>query len=243
MFETEPRVFNPTESNNYNPDNQLIGMAMWTPFKKAWVEQVADFQSKFDILNWDEFNEFSAVKTFLQALPNDCVLHLANSMAVRYASYLEQEIDGKNITIRSNRGTSGIDGCTSTAVGEALTTDKPVYLLTGDVAFLYDLNALWNEKLPDNLKIIVLNNQGGRIFEMIDGPKAMGNASNYQTTPQTGSIKKLVKHFDLNYSTVKNTIKLKQKLILMEESSKSIVLEIKTIPQNNVSFYDNFKAL
>ncbi len=243
MSETEPRVVSPTESITYNPENQLIGMAMWSPFKKAWVEQITDFQSKFEQLDWNEFNEFSAAKTFLKALPNDCVLHLANSMAVRYASYLEKELDGKNITIRSNRGTSGIDGCTSTAVGEAFTTDKPVYLLTGDVAFLYDINALWNEKLPNNLKIVVLNNNGGRIFEMIDGPKAMGNASNYQTTPQTGSIKKLVKHFDLNYSKVKNTIKLKQKLILMEKSTQSIVLEIVTIPQNNADFYGNFKAL
>jgi 2-succinyl-5-enolpyruvyl-6-hydroxy-3-cyclohexene-1-carboxylate synthase len=242
MFDTEPLVVNPTSEMEYSPDEELVGMAMWSPFKKAWVEQVADFQKKFEQLDWNEFNEFSAVKTFLQTLQNDCVLHLANSMAVRYVSYLEKELEGKNILIRSNRGTSGIDGCTSTAVGEALMTKKPVYLITGDVAFLYDINALWNEKLPENLKIIILNNQGGRIFEMIDGPIAMGDAMRFQVTEQQGSLKKWAKQANITYFKARNTEKLNEKSAQLTKAKSIALLEIISNPPENSRFYSQFKA-
>lgn len=243
MFETEPLVVNPTESITYNPKNQLIGMAMWSPFKKAWVEQAADFQTKFEQLDWDEFNEFSAVKTFLQAVPNDCILHLANSMAVRYVSYLEKELEGKNITIRSNRGTSGIDGCTSTAVGDAFTTQKPVYLLTGDVAFLYDINGLWNEKLPHNLKIVVLNNNGGGIFELIPGPAIMEDALHFQTTNHAISIKKVAKTYELTYTKATKFTQLTKTLKKLAISPKACIINIKTKTEQNKTFYKLFVSL
>jgi 2-succinyl-5-enolpyruvyl-6-hydroxy-3-cyclohexene-1-carboxylate synthase len=100
----------------------------------------------------------------MENIPAGSQLHLANSMAVRYANYLHLP-NINEVEVFANRGTSGIDGCVSTAVGAALATDAQVYLLVGDVAFFYDRNALWNNFLPSNLTIILENNSGEEFSE------------------------------------------------------------------------------
>lgn len=87
----------------------------------------------------------------LQKLPESSHLHLANSLSVRYANFIG--IKNKDIQVWANRGTSGIDGSTSTAVGHAITEkDKNHFLITGDVAFFYDRNAFWHKYPYPNLK-------------------------------------------------------------------------------------------
>src|SRR5690554_7562077 len=88
------------------------------------------------------------------------------------------------ICVFCNRGTSGIDGCTSTAIGAATTTSDITTLITGDVSFLYDSNALWNHYLPKNLKIIVINNGGGGIFRILPGhQRSEEHTSELQSRP------------------------------------------------------------
>ena len=114
-------------------------------------------------------NEAAAALAVLQSVPAEAVVHLANSMPVRWAQWLWMPEPGQRVW--ANRGASGIDGCTATAVGYARKTDLPVLLLTGETAFQYDRNGLWcGEPLPKNLRIVVLNNGGGVIFRLIDGP-------------------------------------------------------------------------
>ena len=71
------------------------------------------------------------------------------------------------ITVFCNRGTSGIDGSTSTALGAAYATQKPTTLVTGDLSFFYDSNALWNNYIQKDVRIIIINNSGGWIFKII----------------------------------------------------------------------------
>jgi 2-succinyl-5-enolpyruvyl-6-hydroxy-3-cyclohexene-1-carboxylate synthase len=72
----------------------------------------------------------------------------------------------------ANRGTSGIDGCVSTAVGCAIANpDKQVFLFVGDLSFFYDSNALFYSPFPANLRIVIVNNSGGNIFRLIEGTK------------------------------------------------------------------------
>ncbi len=103
----------------------------------------------------------------LQRLPAGSDVHLANSTPARYVQLFER---GEGLRYFSNRGTSGIDGCTSTALGAAYATQRPTTLITGDVAFLYDSNAFWNGLMPQNLRVVVIDNGGGNIFRYIDGP-------------------------------------------------------------------------
>jgi 2-succinyl-5-enolpyruvyl-6-hydroxy-3-cyclohexene-1-carboxylate synthase len=106
-----------------------------------------------------------------RAVPEGAVVHLANSTAARYAQLTEWRAH----RLHANRGVAGIDGCTSTAVGDALAhPDVPVVLVTGDQAFFYDLNGLWVRPLPRNLSVIVVNNGGGGIFRWLPGPAESG---------------------------------------------------------------------
>jgi len=102
----------------------------------------AAFQLKFSQLDWLGYHEFSVVNFILEKLNSNDILHLSNSMPIRYVSFLmnNKSIENK---IYANRGTSGIDGCSSTALGNALVSDQNVKLITGDVAFFYDVNAFF----------------------------------------------------------------------------------------------------
>ena len=126
--------------------------------------------------------DWSAVQVVLDHLPNGSVLHLANSMPVRYANLCGLRESGA-VRVSANRGVSGIDGCLSTAVGAALATDQVVTLIIGDVAFFYDRNALWSAPIPANLRIVLLNNDGGHIFRMIDGSNRQPELETYFETP------------------------------------------------------------
>ncbi len=127
--------------------------------------------------------EFHFTDTLLRHLPENSVLHIGNSMPVRYVNYLGIPPE-KNITVSANRGTSGIDGILSTAVGQAVSTDAIVTCLIGDVSFQYDINALWNTFVPKNLRIVVINNHGGNIFRIIDGPDRQAELEDYFVTKQ-----------------------------------------------------------
>ena len=101
-----------------------------------------------------------------QKLPANAVVHLANSTAVRTA-----QLSTVYATVCCNRGINGIEGSMSTAVGYAAANPhKPVFLVIGDLSFFYDQNALWNTNLPANLHIMLINNEGGAIFDTLPLP-------------------------------------------------------------------------
>lgn len=180
------------------------------------------------------FCDLTAVHYILNELEADTHLHLANSMPVRYAQLFATRPD---IRYFSNRGTSGIDGCTSTCVGMTTVIDKPTVLITGDLAFLYDSNALWNKYLKPNLKIIVLNNGGGNIFQMIDTSPEIEPVLQYFTTPQSVQIKPLTEAYGLQYVYVDNFKQLSTIFESFLHLSAPAVMEIKTDPNINVQAY------
>lgn len=111
--------------------------------------------------------DLTVFERILQRIPPGSDVHLANSTPARYVQLFER---GEGLRFFSNRGTSGIDGCTSTAVGAAHASQRPTTLITGDVAFLYDSNAFWNTYGSAHLRVIVIDNGGGNIFRYIEGP-------------------------------------------------------------------------
>ncbi|MFN3875846.1 MAG: thiamine pyrophosphate-dependent enzyme, partial [Flavobacteriales bacterium] len=111
--------------------------------------------------------DLKAFEIILQRIPEGSDVHLANSTPARYAQLFDRKA---GLRWFSNRGASGIDGCTSTAVGSAFATQRPTTLITGDTAFLYDSNAFWNRHLSPLLRVIVMDNGGGNIFRYIEGP-------------------------------------------------------------------------
>jgi 2-succinyl-5-enolpyruvyl-6-hydroxy-3-cyclohexene-1-carboxylate synthase len=127
-------------------------------------------------------------------------LHIANSMSVRYANVLATENEWSGVF--ANRGTSGIDGCVSTAIGAASVNGQSTLLIVGDVAFLYDRNGLLTGNLPQNLKIVVLNNAGGNIFRMIDGPGSLPELETFFETRHSFSAQRTCEDSGIAYFRV-----------------------------------------
>ena len=150
--------------------NEAMEQTQGSSFFKRWKSLDLEVQRKSERFETpqDELVDFEVYRTFFAMLPEHSVVHLGNSSVIRYAQLFSPI---KGCTYLSNRGTSGIDGCISTAMGYASKDARLNVLLIGDVSYLYDVNALQIKNLSPNLKIILINNQGGGIFNIIDGSK------------------------------------------------------------------------
>ena len=201
------------------------------------------FLASFFANNDQPFNEFSAMRQALASLPDGTALHLANSMAVRYANILGLPA-GRQIEVFANRGTSGIDGCTSTAVGAALAQPtRPVVLLTGDVAFFYDRNAFWHNYPTPNLRVVLFNNHGGGIFRLIDGPRQQPELAEFFETHQALTAENLCRDFHLRYLPVRSFAELNAALpVFFAAESGAAVLEVFTDSQTNAAFFEQYRA-
>lgn len=189
-----------------------------------------------------QLSEFHLVDALLKLLPNDCHLHLANSMPVRYANYIGLDDGKQQLGVFANRGTSGIDGCTSTALGHALASQKPTFLITGDMAFFYDRNAFWHNYPVPNLRIVVLNNQGGAIFSMIDGPGRMPEAETYFVTQQKLTAQHLAHEYGFDYLKLDSLRKMKNLLKdFFEFDGRTKIMEIITSPEEPQKVMEQFK--
>ena len=172
------------------------------------------------------FSDLKAMEKILQAIPEFSNLQMANSTSVRYVQLFRPF---KQLSYNANRGTSGIDGCTSTAAGAAFESGVPTTLITGDIAFLYDSNALWNQHLPGNLKIIILNNSGGGIFRFIPGPSKLPELEEFFETRHNYRAEHLAKNFGVDYICCNEPNNLKHCLTkLYENSTKTTILEVMT---------------
>lgn len=143
------------------------------------------------------FTDLQAFGAIISGIPNGYQVQLANSSTVRYAQLFDMDASHK---VFCNRGTSGIDGSTSTAVGASLYAPAPTLLLTGDLSFIYDSNGLWNNYLRPDFRIIVINNGGGGIFRILPGREETQNFRDYFETVQDLEIEKLCSLFGILHS-------------------------------------------
>ncbi len=205
----------------------------------AWKIEAVKMNTQKEIAKLP-FCELKAAHIVFNSIPSQSNLQLANSMAVRYA--LLFDIDA-TIKVNSNRGTSGIDGCSSTAVGAAITTPKLTTLITGDIAFFYDVNAYWNTlKLP-NLRIVILNNGGGGIFRLIEGPSALNELEEFIENAHSRTAEFIAKDFKLSYKKVTTEEELRTALpLFFQEDQRLKVLEIFTDKYENEKGYKSFKT-
>jgi len=211
----------------------------WGAADKAASEALTQFFARAA----PEFNEFSAFRQALQGLLPNTALHLANSMAVRYANILGIP-QGQHIEVFANRGTSGIDGCTSTAVGAALAQpQRPVVLLTGDVAFFYDRNAFWHNYPTPNLRVVLFNNHGGGIFRLIDGPRQQPELDEFFETHQALTAENTARDFNLRYFPVSTFAELDAALpVFFAAETGAAILEVFTDSKTNAAFFEEYRA-
>jgi len=162
---------------------------------KTRLERRKEYLSKI------EFSDFKVFEKVIESLPKNSLLQISNSSAIRYAQLID--IDD-SIEVFCNRGTSGIDGSTSTAIGAAVGNEKQTVFVTGDISFLYDSNALWNSYIPKNFKIILINNGGGGIFRILPGHEEKPVFNTYFETSHKLTAEHLAKMYGLNYITAQD---------------------------------------
>ncbi|MFM8832273.1 MAG: 2-succinyl-5-enolpyruvyl-6-hydroxy-3-cyclohexene-1-carboxylic-acid synthase [Cytophagales bacterium] len=190
------------------------------------------------------FNEFQVIKQVMDALPTRCNLHLANSMAVRYANMIGLSVQQKGAHVFANRGTSGIDGCTSTTVGHALTSDIPNILITGDLAFFYDRNAFWHNYAVPHLRVVLVNNHGGIIFNMIDGPANLEQSAEYFVTHQKLTATHMAQEFGIEHIALDSPKKTKNSLKdFFEFDGKTKILEVTSNQTIAKEAFNQYKSI
>lgn len=210
----------------------------------AFHWKTLDYQSEIaaeNTLQSVPFSDLKVMEEVLQVIPDNAHIHLANSSIVRYA-LLFNPVKGTHYWC--NRGTSGIDGSTSTAAGIALmNTDECHVLISGDLSFFYDSNALWNPHLPSNLRIIIINNGGGDIFNIIPGPKTTNQHERIFLAQHNQSAEYLCKMVDLSYTKVTAEDQLAAcwlDFFEFSSSDKPKVIEVMTAGIENSAWLDYF---
>lgn len=195
-------------------------------YREKWTNRVVKMAQKHDaFLAKTSWSDLKAFEKLLKALPA-CNLHLGNSSPIRYVQLFSMS---ENVQYFGNRGTSGIDGSTSTAAGFSVVNDKLNVLITGDISFYYDSNAFWNKYLKGNFKIILINNKGGNIFRIIDGPTEDKITEKYFETKQDMNAEHLCRQFDVDYVCARNENELNSVLsVFLKPGSKPAVLEVFT---------------
>jgi len=225
-FEVEPNIF----FNAFLPLTMKVEsnyFAQLNAVKELRKEKHEIYLSKIP------FTDFKVFEKVLASLPHNCQLQISNSSAIRYAQLIP--ID-PSIEVYCNRGTSGIDGSTSTAIGAAVANPNLTVFITGDIGFLYDSNALWNNYIRKNFKIILINNGGGGIFRILPGHGETPVFNTFFETLHHLTAEHLAKMYGLNYVVANDEMSLSNGLnSLYAKNDKPSILEVFTPTLENSS--------
>lgn len=190
-----------------------------------------------NFLRKTEYSDLKVFDIILKSIPEDTILHLGNSTPVRYSQLFETRAD---IIYYSNRGTSGIDGCISTAAGSAGASKKNTVVIIGDISFLYDSNSLWNNSIGENFRIIVINNNGGNIFNLIKGRNLDNKLKKYFQAPHDVKINAIAEAYGISHNSCGNIEELKYCINDFFRSKGPVILEIKTDSELNTKVYSDY---
>ncbi len=211
-------------------------------YQKKWLairnKRRQKHEAYFKKLQHSDFKVFEQV---VKSLPNAINLQISNSSIIRYAQLFTLN---NTFKVFCNRGTSGIDGSTSTAIGAAFASKNQTVFITGDLSFFYDSNALWNTNIPSSFRIILINNAGGGIFKIIPGPGTT-NAASYFETPHNLTADYLCKMYGFGYQKAVSTAELETELVdFYKVSEQPKILEVFTpSTENDLVLKEYFKYI
>lgn len=231
------------EMNSCDFISTLVTLKTKSNYAEIWFKlqsEASDLGTEF-IDSLETISDLKVIEQITQSLPNDSHLHLANSSVIRYALLMHPS---SKVTYWCNRGTSGIDGSTSTACGAAFMAKDTLHtLITGDISFFYDSNAFWNNLNLPNLRIVMINNGGGGIFKIIPGPSSTEELDDFFVFDQNFSAKYICKTFGIHYTEIADLSKLKDVLpsfFEKDEYPKQKLIEIFTPKDENANILNNY---
>lgn len=186
------------------------------------------------------YSEMAAIGRLIKALPESCALHLANSSAIRYAQLYTLP---STVEVCCNRGTNGIEGSLSTAIGYATASDKLNFIVLGDLSFFYDMNALWNGYVGPNVRILLINNGGGEIFHTLPGLDTSAASHRFITAEHQTSAKGWAEERGLVYRRVENAVELEEVMgdfTQPEKGDAPLILEVFTDKDEDVRLLKDY---
>jgi 2-succinyl-5-enolpyruvyl-6-hydroxy-3-cyclohexene-1-carboxylate synthase len=182
--------------------------------------------------------DFKVFDYVLNSIPSKSMLQVSNSSAIRYTQLFDLD---SSINVFCNRGTSGIDGSTSTAVGAASVFKGNTVFITGDLSFFYDSNALWNNFIPSSFRVILINNKGGGIFKILTKDNNTELFKKFFETKHNLYAKDLCNMYGFEYFISNDEDTLKNVLNdFYNESEKPRLLEVITDNDYNQDYLLNY---
>jgi 2-succinyl-5-enolpyruvyl-6-hydroxy-3-cyclohexene-1-carboxylate synthase len=214
-------------------------VAVESNFREIWNQRNNDHRLRhLRFMEKVGYSDLEVYDLLFDHIPEGCHIHLGNSTPVRYAQLFEHQ---HKYRFWSNRGTSGIDGCVSTAVGAASVINEPLTVITGDIGFFYDSNALWNQHLSPKLRIILINNGGGNIFRILPGPDKFAEMEPYLETVHSFNAEGIAKNFGVPYFRADNMDSLRSIMKnFYADSGKPALLEIVTPAKESAETLRNY---
>lgn len=202
---------------------------MSTNYRRQWLaaltqasQRAADYQPAY--------SQMAAVKYFEEKLSSlfggepEGGFHYANSSAIRLANIYAAH------HVWCNRGVNGIEGSLSTAAGFSCVTDERVFCVIGDLSFFYDQNALWNQNLRGNLRILLLNNGRGGIFNLLHGLEQSPARDRFVAGAHQTTAEGICRQNDVVYLKAESMEQLQPAIdtLFNIETTRPVLLEVTT---------------
>lgn len=208
-------------------------------YAQRWSVRKAQLDAVTAQLQTDEWVDFEVFRWLSDRLPVPSSIHFANSTSARYAQWFRWQGN----RLHANRGVAGIDGCLSTAVGDAMQMPEvPTFLISGDAAWLYDANGLMVRPRPANLKAVVINNGGGNIFRWLDGPAKTGLLEAHFEAGFAQDLSGSAQQLGLAYSVAEDWESLAEGFDQWLNNAQPSLLEIRTPGKASADYLKSKRA-
>ena len=191
-------------------------------YRRQWLAALSEAARRADGYQ-PTYSQAAAVKYF-EAHFTKGVVHYANSSAIRLANIYARH------HVWCNRGVNGIEGSLSTAAGFSVVHDEKVFCVIGDLSFFYDQNALWNQNLRGNFRILLLNNGRGGIFNLLPGLKQSPAHDRLVAAQHMTTAEGICRQNNVIYLKAENMAELQKGIdtLLYIESDRPVLLEVTT---------------
>lgn len=230
-IEANPDTFIPTLFQD-----SLTVKSFCTIWQDAHTAGLRRHHKYLEKIGWSDMKAYETIFDFYQQNPDNLIMHLSNGTTIRYAQLFGDRVIAPNFC---NRGVSGIDGCTSTAIGAAM-VNGPAVLITGDMSFLYDISALSAITPKLQLKIVVVDNGGGGIFRFIDSTASLPELEKYFVVKRNLDVEKVAASFGIKTYRADNADSLFEQLSNMMVEDGPAVLVVKTDGKSSAEILKNY---
>lgn len=246
MIEADPfdviSILDNSVKNSYRTDDidaaDLLENSQMA-FRQRWQMQIDD--AVRHIIDFKPaYSEMMAVSLFemqLSDMDYDYKVHYANSMPVRLGIIYS---DGDYRYV--NRGVNGIEGSLSTAAGFSVVSEDMVFCVIGDLSFFYDQNALWNQNIGGNLRILLLNNNSGGIFNNLKGLSDSPICKTMVAASHRTSAHGICDENNIGYLCAHNEKELQENMykFLNSGSGRPLLFEVFTDPEEDSRVYNEY---